>query len=70
MATKPRKTRKQRWLNRLNIALPIVATAAAAAQAALPELHGLISPWAYAGASVVSATIVRALTVVRIDPDA
>ena len=46
----------------LVVAAPVAAIAIAAAEAVLPSLHDVMSPWAYAGASVVISTLARVLT--------
>lgn len=62
MTATQRKKRKSRLMKVLMIAAPVAACAVAAAEAVLPGLHDVMSPWAYAGASVVVSTLARVLT--------
>lgn len=62
MTATQRKKRKSRLMKLLMVSAPVAACAFAAAEAVLPGLHDVMSPWAYAGASVVVSTLARVLT--------
>lgn len=62
MTATQRKKRKSRLMKLLIVSAPVAACAFAAAEAVLPGMHDVMSPWAYAGASVVVSTLARVLT--------
>jgi predicted phage tail protein len=57
-----RVARHSRFMKYLVIAAPTAACAVAAAEAVLPGLREAMSPWVYAGASVVVSTLASILT--------
>ena len=60
--TRAQKRRKSRFMKWLVVAAPVAAIAVAAAETVLPSLHDVMSPWVYAGATVVVSTLARVLT--------